>query len=452
MDSTTNRSDGVLMPPPAPRPPKRRAEAATVLEEEDWVTALEGIIERDFFPELASLKDKVEWMEALRNEDVQKLQAAQLRTGHSSELLDATPPLSLDEFLRSHDSEDNARFKMLLEQANKKRKERARHLLPLSSQTPSHDGRAKTDGFGTSGQPTDTLISWRHKPINMLMYDGSTKESLPLSKKELNNRALLPGPQGQTPSVGGINHRATRFHTVNRTSSASTSTMLYDGVKEGSDPQFSFSSTIDSGVDTDAEVSNDRRRGEYDILATPSFEPGIDVSPFMTWGDIEATPQLIEAEEEKTVPRTFRIQKTPQREQTAHNLAKLAKSKLQSSSNRAQHRSGTPASFAGTPIAISPSPSGVNGSYSERIRHQVAPNKLSEAGKRLVESLRVQRGRKASSNLQLDTSLRASYGARQQGVVSTSETQSEWETEMADKSETRKGVEGDRSWTPVGPR
>ncbi len=30
--------------------------------------------------------------------------------------------------------------------------------------------------------------------------------------------------------------------------------------------------------------------GEYSVLATPSFTPGVEESPFMTWGDLEGTP------------------------------------------------------------------------------------------------------------------------------------------------------------------
>jgi protein DGCR14 len=35
----------------------------------------------------------------------------------------------------------------------------------------------------------------------------------------------------------------------------------------------------------------------YSILATPSFNPGVEDTPLMTWGDIEGTPMRIEAED-----------------------------------------------------------------------------------------------------------------------------------------------------------
>ena len=49
------------MPPPPPRAPKRKE--VVVLDEDEWVATMEGIIERDFFPELGKLQDKVQWLE-----------------------------------------------------------------------------------------------------------------------------------------------------------------------------------------------------------------------------------------------------------------------------------------------------------------------------------------------------------------------------------------------------
>lgn len=48
------------MPPPPPRTRKRKE---IVLEEEEWIARMDAIIRRDYFPELASLESKVEWLE-----------------------------------------------------------------------------------------------------------------------------------------------------------------------------------------------------------------------------------------------------------------------------------------------------------------------------------------------------------------------------------------------------
>ena len=42
-------------------------------------------------------------------------------------------------------------------------------------------GREKTDGFGTTGQAPDTLITWPHKPLNALYYDSSTRDVVPFT-------------------------------------------------------------------------------------------------------------------------------------------------------------------------------------------------------------------------------------------------------------------------------
>lgn len=40
---------------------------------------------------------------------------------------------------------------------------------------------------------------------------------------------------------------------------------------------------------------------EYSVLATPSFTPGVEDSPFMTWGDVEGTPLRLDAEDDVIV-------------------------------------------------------------------------------------------------------------------------------------------------------
>ena len=43
-------------------------------------------------------------------------------------------------------------------------------------------------------------------------------------------------------------------------------------------------------------------RGDgYQPVATPSFTPGPDESPFMTWGELEATPLRLETDD--SVPK-----------------------------------------------------------------------------------------------------------------------------------------------------
>ena len=48
----------------APRPRKR---AAQVLDEDVYTDSMEAIIERDYFPDLPKLRNKLDWLEALRS-------------------------------------------------------------------------------------------------------------------------------------------------------------------------------------------------------------------------------------------------------------------------------------------------------------------------------------------------------------------------------------------------
>ena len=73
-----------LMPPPPPRAPAsalllRAPPPPRVLEEDEYTMYLEEIIERDFFPELPRLKNRLDWLEATRSGDPERIRAAQLR-------------------------------------------------------------------------------------------------------------------------------------------------------------------------------------------------------------------------------------------------------------------------------------------------------------------------------------------------------------------------------------
>lgn len=415
-----------LMPPPAPRPSKRRAVA--VLEEDEWLSKMDAIIERDFFPELAKLQDKVELLEASRNGDAERMQAAQLRmlerdvgpsrstpsvcgtaqralgnttdhvhgdgdaewTPRSERDLPAARPsipnVSLDAFLASHTSEDNASFQEILDRTNARRRERAAKLFPAPQPAEAdgtlllaQSGREKTDGFGTTGQPTDTLVGWKHKSINLLMFDGGTQESLPLSRKE------TPSMAGAT----GINHSATRLHvaTDNYPRSIEASPSVTVGV-DGSAP---------------SALNRPSMGAPYDVLATPSFEPGVEASPFVTWGEIEATPMRIEAEDlppgsidsSRHRGPSFHIKETPRREQKALELAAKAGSFL-------KKRSGTISGMGNTP-ARAAALAALGRSGGTPARGTGGKPALSDAARRLAGSLL------KSESGETDTVLRASY-------------------------------------------
>jgi len=512
MDSTprdgNSDHDHGLMPPPPRRAPKHGREV--VLEEEEWVAKMEGIIERDFFPELVRLQDKVAWLEAVRSGDHEQIRQAQLQIAHRRHSVHqqhqqlqqntqyrqgqqqtpytqtrrrndgstpyntdfqphlagdlnssgsggggggdvSIPPVSLDTFLANHTSEDNASFHDILEKTNKRRRERAIATLGAPSNNPTlllTDGKERTDGFGTSGQPTDTQTGWKYTAKNTLMYDGSNRNSLALSKKEV--AGLVPGPPP------AINHSATRLHQQVQRHAG----LLHAAAGGGAESDTTSIDTESTGAEmTENEEGKFRRGGaaarggsagkpnSYDILATPSFDPGVDASPLITWGDIEATPVRIEAEDlppgallpggSSRGEATFKINESSKRERKAHELATKARATVRTRSGGVgfgrRGSAHTPARAAAL-AALGRTPAstpGVGGGGGGNIRSGGA-TPLSHAAQKLVGRI------KKTQNTDTDAALRASYtpshGGRGGRAVGRETPRSGWESGAATPS------------------
>ena len=57
-------------------------------------------------------------------------------------------------------------------------------------------------------------------------------------------------------------------------------------------------STTDGSPSISSMAGSDALGQEYSILATPSFTPGVEGSPFITWGDIQGTPLRLDPEDD----------------------------------------------------------------------------------------------------------------------------------------------------------
>jgi protein DGCR14 len=434
-----------LMPPPAPRPPKRRRER--VLEEGAWVAALAGIIERDFFPELGRLQEKVAWLEAVRSGDAQAIRGAQLalarrragggggalfspgmtaprggggggatgtaRAGPSPRFYGATPgtaytdeedweegaelpvpSVSLDAFLARHTSEDNASFRALLDASNARRAARAATLLGprAPSAAPPPAAARLADGFGTTGQRSDALEFRADAAANPLMHPGAARASLPPSATELAARA--PGARR------AVNARATRMAPPPVAPGAET-----PGSSGASTPARSFGGAAGGGGGGGAPrappgwqaAARAAAAARYGALATPTLEPGVGASPLVTWGELEATPVRIEAEDLPpggwTPGPAFRVADARPREAAGRALAARA-------AERRGARGATPT--AGYAAAAAAAARGRGGATPG------GATPLSAAAQRLVCSLR--RGGGGGGGGDADAALRASYG------------------------------------------
>ncbi|CAL5038724.1 unnamed protein product [Urochloa decumbens] len=446
--------------PPSPTPSSASALAATtaaaattsskrrrpeVLDEDTYVAAIERIIERDFFPDLPRLRDRLDWLQAVRSRDPLILRDAQLKildrrrrlqrqksgpvptpTPATSTALrspsflttpagsvaggagapeeddddDVAAALSLDGFFNRFTSEDNESFSHILEKVNHRRRERYAHLLePAEAKSTALLEDAKrdriTDGYGTSGQPPSTLEGATFTAKNLLMYYPADRGEAPLTEEERAERI-----KGMTKEIDKSN---TRLHGRAMADDArpkeEEAAILYAPVA-GSTPGGMAYHDPDKAKKYDLEdlrktpnpfylESDKKANNGYSFVRTPSPAPGVDESPFMTWGEIDGTPLRLDPDETpggsgggETVQ--FKIPPPPARDVKAHLLSRDAARKIKERS-KVFHKP--------------PLPSPVRGG-------SASPRTLSPAAQKFMRNA-ISKSAKSSNTI--DESLRASY-------------------------------------------
>lgn len=258
--------------------------------------------------------------------------------------------LSLDEFFRRYTSEDNESFSKIMEKVNRKRNEKYGYLLECGS-TEGNTGnnliengnkreKCSTDGYGTSDQPVHTLDGWKYTAKNLLMYHPADRGEAPLTEEERDLRL-----KGLTKEICRSN---TRFHAKamddDEMKDDDTVAVLYAPVAGGT-PVAISSRDIDKVKKYDLEdlrktpnrfyaETEKKADNGYSFVKTPSPAPGVDESPFITWGEIEGTPLRLEAEDTPidiggsgNGPQ-FKIPMPPSRDVKAHSLSREAARKI----------------------------------------------------------------------------------------------------------------------------
>lgn len=339
------------------------------------MNATRTIIERDFFPDLARLRARTEWIEARDRNDLPALIQLRQRYGHGASHTAAHTPValqtprgdaesantvssaafapaaadalpSLNEFVATHVSEDDLAYSALAERDHRRFRERVAWLeesavkAQLQLDAPDSD-RLKLWPF----QVRNALMWYPHAVDDAAQLAAQGDPAKSISKD--NTRFAVPAPVSKRRRVA-----------------------------------------VAAGDASTANVPSTRNEADqFGYVQSPALQPGIDVAPIMTWGKIASTPMRVrdgdhsddEADvdgdnEERMLLATFgadkgpigqfKVAATPDREAVALSLANT----VQERRVRAQR--------ASQPLS--------------RSRPSADPNRtvqLSPAGARLAQSL-----------------------------------------------------------------
>ncbi|CAH4027842.1 splicing factor ESS-2 homolog isoform X1 [Pieris brassicae] len=345
-------------------PIKKNARKAQVLDEEEYVEGISKIIQRDFFPDLEKLKAQNDYLEATENKDFARLREIARKysgsrpptepynspatfdtpgvdrpqspserdlrppdTSSVNKSTDITDNHTLDSFLASHTSEDNASYDRVIALENKKKATKlasqfeaeilSKALVDSALALPSIEQQAD------QMERPHELDTWRYRAKNYIMYvpDGAESQK-PGAKPELqyHNTKLQNQPFDYVKNQEAIS-------AIART--------------QGSNDKGKI------GVDG-VSISGDKPPTAYELLATPSPRPGVgpDQSPLMTWGEIEGTPFRLDGGDTPLpavgAGAAYRILEGGARERIAMQLAEQVAKRRRPTTPR---RTPTPQSF-----------------------------------------------------------------------------------------------------------
>ncbi|XP_066990143.1 splicing factor ESS-2 homolog [Macrobrachium rosenbergii] len=363
-------NDNSVFKKPMLPPPRKRKK---VLDEDTYVKEVERIIERDFFPDLEDLKEKVEFLEAKEANDINKLREfySKYSSGKDSAFRnvedspatfetpvansgDATPligsarslpksscnakesatdkdgasdssKISLDEFLDSHTSEDNESFEQLMEKNEAKfrlkhawmfeaeEKHNEDHTPNLSLPTVEQREEASRLAItGTSLQNDSRpkqVENWKFKTFNSVMF---VPDGVPISR----TKSIEAAKQKKRE----VNLSNTRYENNPFTETLSQAAMMEASAVQASKREGKV------GVDGKELGKDTPKFNGYSFVTAPSPVPGVDASPLMTWGEVDGTPIQLDGNQTPLLKRhtpgpSYRIPKVPNRDRLGHMLA-----------------------------------------------------------------------------------------------------------------------------------
>lgn len=365
------------------QPPARKRKK--VLDEDSYVKEVEKIIERDFFPDLENLKEKLDYLEAKETNDVVKLREFYSKysavkdppilqnvedspatfetpiTGHSKRGGSATPginysldnlldsqnkmvkdiaedekssqsgKMSLDEFLDKHTSEDNESFEEIMKENERRFKIKHAWMFEAEEKhnkehTPNLTPQtAKQQAEAAVLAITGTSLQNDTRPKQLENWNYKTFNSVMFvpDGAPLSQEKLIELAKQKKREVSLAN---TRFDGNPFTETLSQAAMLEASAVQASKKEGKV------GVDGKELGKDTPRVNGYSFVSAPSPVPGVDASPLMTWGEVEGTPFQLDGNQtpllkKQTPGPSYRIPQVPNRDRIGHKLAEQASQK-----------------------------------------------------------------------------------------------------------------------------
>ncbi|KAJ3220891.1 DiGeorge syndrome critical region protein 14 [Clydaea vesicula] len=288
-----------------PLPEKKKPK---VLEEDDYLDAISNIVERDFFPNLKTMKQQNAMLTGI----------SVLEENEKNNSAISTDNITLDKFQHMYTSEDNASFEEIIKNVNEEKKRKYNWIFNKEKNVLELEGPS-TDKFGNQGplsildaksKKTGQIEYCRFDPVNPLM---NYPKGIPTTIEDLQN---MKGPNKK------IMHDSTRFpeHFTKQSLDERRikTQQLYDKMK-------SNLATPSMKVGDETPDTLPKVQGYGFVSATPSPAPNRDIDPeeLMTWGFIDSTPLLMDSGGDHSGPK-FQMPQTPRREVIGSKLSEKA--------------------------------------------------------------------------------------------------------------------------------
>lgn len=311
------------------------ASGHVVLEEDAFASALERIVERDFFPDLVEMRQRWSWIAGeggVRTRSPAEADGSQTGVGDWDTPVEAWDgdgrsveerekmlhelhreieggKVSLEGFLNRYTSEDNHAFRKVVDKVARKRNERLRSAG-------MDDAARGSTGVTSTCMPPPQASSWDGKR-RFLLEDG-------------NGSGSTGADRSQKRKVGTkMVAQNTRFAVGRGDISASETSTSLGGTSALQSPT-------------------------HEYLSTPVIRPGEGgATPIVTWGSVNDVVPL-EEDESSAQEIRFRIPPTPKRDAVARTLGKSTPWLDQRGSKRRGFTSthpGSPLSPAGKRLA-----------------------------------------------------------------------------------------------------